>query len=74
MGKYALLRTDTPAEPEPAPVGFEEEVIEVLTRQLGYRAGEARRMVADALRRNGAIASAESLLQEVYRAERGSLA
>lgn len=74
MGKYALLRTDMPAEPEAAPVDFQEEVIEVLTRQLGYRAPEARRMVADALRRNGAIASAEALLQEVYRVERGSLA
>ena len=74
MGKYALLRTDVRAEPEEAPVGFQEEVIEVLTRQLGYRAPEARRMVADALRRNGAITSAEALLQEVYRVERGSLA
>ncbi|HET7263258.1 MAG TPA: Holliday junction branch migration protein RuvA [bacterium] len=74
MGKYALLRTDVRAEPEETPAGFQEEVIEVLTRQLGYRAVEARRMVADALRRDGAIASAEALLQEVYRLERGSLA
>ncbi|HEV2359029.1 MAG TPA: Holliday junction branch migration protein RuvA [bacterium] len=74
MGKYALLRTDVPAEPEAPPADFQEEVIDVLTRQLGYRAGEARRMVADALRRNGALASAEALLQEVYRVERGSLA
>ena len=74
MGKYALLRTDVRVEPEEAPADFQEEVIEVLTRQLGYRTPEARRMVADALRRNGAIASAEALLQEVYRVERGSLA
>lgn len=74
MGKYALLRTDVPTEPEPAPAGFEDEVIEVLTRQLGYRSVEARRMVADALRRNAGITSAEALLQEVYRVERGSLA
>jgi len=71
MGKYALLRTDVPAEPEAAPADFQEEVIEVLTRQLCYRGGEARRMVADALRRNAAIASSEALLQEVYRVERG---
>ncbi len=74
MGKYALLRTDVRVEPEEAPVDFQEEVIEVLTRQLGYRTAEARRMVADALRRNGAIVSAEALLQEVYRVERGALA
>jgi holliday junction DNA helicase RuvA len=72
MGKYALLRTETPAEPVAAAADFQEEVIEVLTRQLGYRAGEARRMVAEALRRNAATTSAEALLQEVYRVERGS--
>ena len=72
MGKYALLRTAAPATPDvaAAPVDFRDEVIEVLTRQLGYRAGEARRMVDEALRRNGAITSAEALLQEVYRVER----
>jgi len=76
MGKYALLRTDlhAPAAPSAAPADFQEEVIEVLTRQLGYRPGEARRMVADALRRNAGIASAEALMQEVYRVERGTLA
>jgi holliday junction DNA helicase RuvA len=74
-GKYALLRTEAPAPAAEAPAGdFQDEVIEVLTRQLGYRAGEARRMVADALRRNAAITSAEALLQEVYRAERGPAA
>jgi Holliday junction DNA helicase RuvA len=72
MGKYALLRTETPAEPAGEPAAdFQDEVIEVLTRQLGYRAVEARRMVAEALRRNAAITSAEALLQEVYRVERG---
>lgn len=71
MGKYALLRTDAPAAPESPPADFQDEVIDVLTRQLGYRAAEARRMVGDALRRNGAISSAEALLQEVYRVERG---
>lgn len=71
MGKYALLRTEPPAESDQAPADFQEEVIEVLTRQLGYRAGEARRMVGEALRRNAALASAETLLQEVYRVERG---
>ena len=75
MGKYALLRTEVAAPAaETAPADFQEEVIDVLTRQLGYRAGEARRMVADALRRNPAITSAEALLQEVYRVARSTLA
>ena len=48
-----------------------EEVLEVLTQQLGHRAAEARQMVEQALKRNPGIASAEDLFQEVYRAERG---
>jgi len=71
MGKYALLRTEpVQAVPEPE-VGFRDEVVQVLTGQLGHRGPEARRMVDEALRRNPAIDSAEALFQEVYRAERG---
>jgi holliday junction DNA helicase RuvA len=73
MGKYALLRTEPlQAVPEPE-IGFRDEVIQVLTGQLGHRGPEARRMVDEALRRNPAIASAEALFQEVYRAERGAM-
>jgi Holliday junction DNA helicase RuvA len=72
MGKYALLRSEAPAASQPAAEDFRAEVIEVLTGQLGHRAAEARRMVEEALRRNPAIASAEDLFQEVYRAERGA--
>ena len=69
MGKYALLRETV------GPVGaekpdFRDEVIEVLTRQLGHRATEARRMVDEALRRAPDVDSAEALFQEVYRIER----
>ncbi len=72
MGKYALLRTEAPAAPQPAATDFRDEVIEVLTGQLGHRTVEARRMVDEALRRNPAITSAEELFEEVYRAERGA--
>lgn len=69
MGKYALLRE--PAGPaKPSEPDFREEVIEVLTRQLGHRAAEARRMVDEALKRAPQIDSAEALFQEVYRLER----
>ncbi len=71
MGKYALLRTEAPAAAEETAMDFRDEVIEVLTGQLGHRAAEARRMVDEALRRNPTIASAEELFEEVYRAERG---
>jgi holliday junction DNA helicase RuvA len=73
MGKYALLRTESPIAPKEVQEDFREEVIEVLTGQLGHRAVEARQMVERALQRNPAVASAEELFQEVYRAERGAL-
>jgi Holliday junction DNA helicase RuvA len=71
MGKYALLReTGGPAQAE-AP-DFKEEVIEILTHQLGHRGAEARRMVEEAFARAPQIDSAETLFQEVYRLERGA--
>jgi holliday junction DNA helicase RuvA len=74
MGKYALLRTESPVAAAETSEDFREEVIEVLTGQLGHRAAEARQMVERALQRNPTMASAEELFQEVYRAERGALA
>lgn len=71
MGKYALLRQEA-APVSSAQPDFKEEVVEVLTRQLGHRAVEARRMVEEALRRAPHIDSAEALFQEVYRLERGT--
>ncbi len=69
MGKYALLREEIAGPPPEA--DFKEEVIEVLTRQLGHRPPEARRMVEEALKRVPEITSTEALFQEVYRLERG---
>jgi Holliday junction DNA helicase RuvA len=70
MGKYALLREEAvPASPK---ADIREEVVDVLTRQLGHRAAEARRMVEEALRRAPHLDSAEALFQEVYRVERGT--
>ena len=74
MGKYALLRTESPVAAKEIREDFREEVIEVLTGQLGHRAAEARQMVERALQRNPTVASAEELFQEVYRTERGALA
>ncbi len=70
MGKYALMRQAVPAAQAPAP-DFKEEVIDVLTHQLGHRPVEARRMVEEALKRVPGIDSTEALFQEVYRVERG---
>jgi len=69
MGKYALLQ-DEEVRVAPAPEDFKEEVLEVLTVQLGHRSSEARRMVDEAMRRQPGISSAEDLFQEVYRVEK----
>jgi Holliday junction DNA helicase RuvA len=71
MGKYALLREPSPVEPSRAE-DFTAEVLEVLTKQLGHRPAEGRRMIDEAMRRRPGMTTAEELFQEVYRAERGN--
>ncbi len=71
MGKYALMRGEAEQLP-PEGEDFKAEVLEVLTKQLGHRSPEARRMVEEALRRRPEIVSAEELFQEVYRIEKGA--
>lgn len=46
-----------------------DAVIEVLVSQLGHKVSDARRLVAEALDRNGAITTPEELFEEVYRGE-----
>jgi Holliday junction DNA helicase RuvA len=71
MGKYALLLEEAAAAREGQP-DFQQEVIDLLVRQLGHRAAEARRMVEEAMRRAPHLDSTEALFQEVYRVERGT--
>jgi len=71
MGKYALMR-GAPPQPADEAGDFKAEVVDVLTKQLGHRPGEARQMVEEAVHRRPAIASAEELFQEVYRIEKGA--
>jgi Holliday junction DNA helicase RuvA len=68
MGKFALMR------PQPFPPlhpggDFSQQVIDVMVQQLGHRVADARRMIADALKRNSAISTPEELFEEVYRGE-----
>jgi Holliday junction DNA helicase RuvA len=70
MGKFALLRDDSLPADLTETADIDSEVLEVLTRQLGHRPAEARRMVEEALRRNPAVATTEELFQEVYRAQK----
>ncbi len=71
MGKFALIRKDE-APGKPGVDDFREQVIEVLVAQLGHKAAEAKRLVAEALKRNSAIASPEELFDEVYKGEQTS--
>jgi len=69
MGKFALIRSDDVKEASPAE-DFSKQVLDVMIKQLGHRAADARRMVDRALKRNQAITTAEELFDEVYRGER----
>jgi holliday junction DNA helicase RuvA len=69
MGKFALMRAESPRSAPPV-ADFAQQVIDVMVQQLGHRVPDARRMVTDALTRNPAIDTPESLFEEVYRGER----
>jgi Holliday junction DNA helicase RuvA len=68
MGKFALIRKTEKHKAE-AVEDFPEQVFEVLVKQLGHKASDAKRMIADALKRQPAISSPEALLDEIYRGE-----
>lgn len=68
VGKFALIRpTDQPQAPTLE--DFTSQVLDVLTSQLGHSTAEAKRMVAEAFKRNSAISTPEQLFEEVYRGE-----
>lgn len=46
---------------------FVVQVMDVLVSRLGHKTGEAREMVADAMKRNPAVDDPESLFEEIYR-------
>jgi len=68
MEKFALIRK---TEKKETTIGenFLLQVQDVLVNQLGYRVAEAKRMIADAMRRNSTISTPEELFEEVYDAE-----
>jgi Holliday junction DNA helicase RuvA len=69
VGKFALMREGrVPTVQETQDVSSQVE--DVLVRDLGHRASEARRMVMEAIKRNPAISTPEELFEEVYRGEK----
>ena len=70
MGKFALIRPAEYQEQPPHVEDFLQQVLDVMVKQLGHKPADARQMVANAMKRNSSIASAEALFDEVYRGER----
>ncbi|MBI9086739.1 MAG: Holliday junction DNA helicase RuvA [Desulfobacterales bacterium] len=67
MAEFSL-----PGEETGVPSGIDStarQVLDVMVNQLGHRLPEARKMIADALKRNGDIQTPEALFDEVYRGE-----
>lgn len=71
VGKFALIRKEE-APGAPAAEDFIEPVLEVLVVQLGHKPVDAKRMIAQALKRNANIDTPEALFEEVYRGEKAS--
>lgn len=69
MDKFALIREGDQTVP-PVEENYMQQVESVLVEQLGHRLGDARKMIAEALKRNPAIVTAENLFEEVYRGEK----
>ena len=66
--KFALIRK--PDEPEPPQTtDMTQQVLDVLVKQLGHGPADAKRMIAEAFKRNASMATPEELFDEVYRGE-----
>jgi len=71
MNKFALMRkAEKETEQESVAEDFSRQVFDVLVKQLGYRAGDAKKMISEAIERNINIATPEDLIEEVYRGEK----
>lgn len=68
MGKFALIRAEDRKTPPPVE-DLEQQVLDVMVRQLGHRVADAKKMIGAALKRNPDVDSPEALFDEVYRGE-----
>jgi Holliday junction DNA helicase RuvA len=66
MDKFAMIHADSPPAETPAE-DFTAQVLDVLVNQLGHKVNDAKKMIADAMQRNEAIATPEELFDEIYR-------
>lgn len=70
MNRFALIRSESGEAPTPVDEDFAHMVMDVLISQLGYKTNDARQLVADAIKRDPTIATAEALFDEIYRGQR----
>jgi Holliday junction DNA helicase RuvA len=70
MNKFALIRHEKDSHSVAIDEDFVQMVMDVLVSQLGYKTTDARQMIADAMKRDSAIATAEQLFDEIYREQR----
>jgi holliday junction DNA helicase RuvA len=70
-GKMApFVLSGEPATPIPSGLdAISRQVLDVMVAQLGHRLADARKLIADALKRNSEIRTPEDLFDEVYRGE-----
>ena len=64
-----MLDAGTPEKVSAHSEDIAQQVLEVMTGQLGHRQADARQMITEALQRNDAITTAEALFDEIYRGE-----
>jgi len=69
MEKFALICKKETVE-IPLEEDISKQVLDVLVVQLGHRLTDAKRMIAEAMKRNRAITTPEELFEEVYRGEK----
>ncbi len=69
--KYALLPEVAVDSPTPGKDDVKDEVLAVLTSQLGHSRTEAAALIEAAIARRPSISTAEELFDEVYRGKRG---
>lgn len=67
--KFVLIRQCEDVSEVRSSEDFVEQVLEVLTKQLGHKSRQAGDMIKAALERNKEISTAEELFEEVYRGE-----
>lgn len=73
MNKFALIKHEAGEGPLSIDEDFIQIVMDVLVAQLGYKTTDARQMIADAIKRNSNIGTAEQLFDEIYQGQRNGL-